>query len=121
MLRNELYTVLSISQLPGAIDAVLQLDPAHSIFEGHFPGQPVLPGVCLMQIIREMLELATGGKWALQKAAQVKFVRMIDPRINQELVIHISYEEKEERMHVTAAISAGEPACRFQGVFVGSK
>ena len=28
----------------------VEIDPTHPIFEGHFPDQPVLPGVCMVQI-----------------------------------------------------------------------
>ncbi|MEJ0079486.1 MAG: hypothetical protein WDM78_00620 [Puia sp.] len=26
-----------------------------AIFSGHFPGQPVLPGVCMMEMVAEVL------------------------------------------------------------------
>lgn len=33
----------------------VRLDAAHPIYAGHFPGNPVLPGVCTLQIVRECL------------------------------------------------------------------
>ena len=30
------------------------LNPDHLIYKAHFPGQPVTPGVCILQIIQEL-------------------------------------------------------------------
>ena len=29
----------------------LELNPEHPVYEGHFPGNPVVPGVCQVQMI----------------------------------------------------------------------
>ena len=34
---------------------VVTILPGHSIYEGHFPEQPVVPGVCTLTIIRECI------------------------------------------------------------------
>ena len=33
----------------------VELLPNHAIYGGHFPGQPVVPGVCTLTIIRECI------------------------------------------------------------------
>ena len=33
------------------------LNPDHLIYKAHFPGQPVTPGVCILQMIRELLSV----------------------------------------------------------------
>lgn len=40
----------------------VRLDAAHPVYAGHFPGNPVLPGVCTLQIVRECLERGTGRR-----------------------------------------------------------
>ena len=39
-------------------DRVVQvmLNPQHPIYNGHFPQQPVVPGVCMLQMIKECIE-----------------------------------------------------------------
>lgn len=61
-------------------NATLRLNPAHRIFDGHFPGQPVVPGVCMMQMMKEILETMLGQETRLISAASAKFLAMIDPR-----------------------------------------
>ena len=31
----------------------VRLDASHPVYRGHFPGHPVLPGVCTLQLVRE--------------------------------------------------------------------
>lgn len=33
----------------------LRLNPEHFIYQAHFPGEPVTPGVCILQIGKELL------------------------------------------------------------------
>ena len=30
----------------------VRLDASHPVYRGHFPGHPVLPGVCTLQLVR---------------------------------------------------------------------
>ena len=30
----------------------VRLDASHQVFRGHFPGHPMLPGVCTLQLVR---------------------------------------------------------------------
>jgi 3-hydroxyacyl-[acyl-carrier-protein] dehydratase len=57
----------------------LLLDKSHPIFEGHFPGYPVLPGVVQIAIVTELLEKKLNKKLQLLKASNTKFLKMIDP------------------------------------------
>ena len=38
----------------------VRLDASHPVYRGHFPGHPVLPGVCPLQPDRESLNRGTG-------------------------------------------------------------
>jgi 3-hydroxyacyl-[acyl-carrier-protein] dehydratase len=75
---------------PFTVQATLDINPAHRIFEGHFPGQPIVPGVCMMQMVKEVLETAIGKETRLVSAVSAKFLYMIDPRetsrVSMELI-----------------------------------
>ena len=58
MLNDNLYRTDSFSYQEEKIEAEISIDVHHKIFEGHFPGQPVLPGVCMIQIVKELVEKA---------------------------------------------------------------
>ncbi|AHF15897.1 beta-hydroxyacyl-ACP dehydratase [Niabella soli] len=95
MLNNNLYTISSFEDQAGAISGTIELNAAHKIFEGHFPGQPVLPGVCMLQIIKELTEKATGKKLFLNDAAQCKFLSMVDPVQTPSLIVAINYQQPD--------------------------
>lgn len=118
MLLNDLYTIDDLRTEPGEVRAVLLLDAAHSIFSGHFPGQPVLPGACAIQMVRELLGHALGRDYRLVRADQIKFLSMVDPRDQQVLMLDLHYTEKEEGMRVTAVLSVSGNSCvKLTGVF----
>ena len=67
-LRDSLYTIVSEFKGDGRHDFNIKLDPEHFIYKAHFPGEPITPGVCIMQIAKELLEEAeedemNGVKW----------------------------------------------------------
>lgn len=91
MLENNFFKIIEFRQDEHSLHAVLELDPLHKIFEGHFPGQPVVPGVCMMQMQKELLEKAMGRKANLLRADHAKFLSMIDPRINRLIAAQIQF------------------------------
>lgn len=55
------------------------IDPRHEIFRGHFPGRPVLPGVCTLRIVRNCLETVLGHGVRYETIRNCKFSSMIVP------------------------------------------
>ncbi|MEO8172574.1 MAG: 3-hydroxyacyl-ACP dehydratase [Sediminibacterium sp.] len=118
MLNNDLYTVDSITKEEGSSTAVIRLNVLHPIFAGHFPGEPVLPGACMLQMIKEMMEMATGHSIQLQKANHIKFIALIDPTKNDLLQINLAHIISEEGLVVTATLLREDTVClKFNGVF----
>lgn len=119
MLLNDLYTLEAV----GASHIVLALNAAHPIFRGHFPGQPVVPGACELQIVREMLSHVAGKEYRLQKADRVKFLTPIDPRRYPRLELTLRYEQDDtgkpsEPLRLTAALASGDTTfLKFTGTF----
>lgn len=74
----------------GELQYDLQLNAAHGVFQGHFPGQPVVPGVFTTQIIQELVEGHTGKKLRFVKARKIKFLMMIDPRVSTDISIKLT-------------------------------
>lgn len=76
--------------------ATVHLNPAHAIFEGHFPDNPVAPGVCMMQVLKELVEEVERKSLFLAHASNVKFTALINPNENPVLqfAFEISHEEE---------------------------
>lgn len=98
MLIPDLYKTLSVSRKDQKITAMVELKKDHRIYEGHFPEQPVLPGVLQFQIIREILEEQYNRKIILKSASNIKFLNVIDPGCNDILEIVIDIQSTQERL-----------------------
>jgi len=73
----------------------LKVNSLHPIFKGHFPDNPVMPGVCMLQIIKEVTEEIVDSKLFMQKCANVKFMALINPEINAVLQLQLSVSQYE--------------------------
>ena len=64
-LLNSLYSIVSESVTESGRDYNIVLDAEHFIYKAHFPGEPITPGVCIMQIAVELLSLHCGKPLAI--------------------------------------------------------
>lgn len=123
MLLNNLYTLLShgLSEDKDTFTATIMLQKDHPVFKGHFPGNPILPGVCTVQIIRELMEKVTGRELRLSKAGNIKYLGFINPLTTPEVQLVCTIRESDTGSVVCSAtvLANGNPLCSFKGEFVG--
>lgn len=105
MLIEGLYNVTASENTSEGISAKVNLNKDHAIFKGHFPGNPVMPGVCMIQIIKELTEEATGKTLFLTVSSNIKFMAIINPEKNPDLqlTIDIAQENGEVKIKNTTA------------------
>lgn len=85
-LLNDFFTIVSQSD-----DAYqVEFNPSHVIYQAHFPGNPVTPGVCIIQTIVELLEQRLGCPLALRCVTNVKFVAPISPLTSPRVDVRFS-------------------------------
>ncbi|RLD81389.1 MAG: 3-hydroxyacyl-ACP dehydratase [Bacteroidetes bacterium] len=73
----------------------IMINNKHDIFKGHFPGNPVMPGVCMMQIIKEITQSIVGQKLFMEKCSNVKFLALINPDTNPNLTLELKITQLE--------------------------
>lgn len=118
MLKDHFYYILSLTHADKTVTASLQLNVGHPIFSGHFPGQPVVPGACMLQMVKEILAEVMPGSHQLKKAANLKFIAPIDPNMVDELELKLTYKPTEEGLQVNASLLAnGVVSFKMQGNF----
>lgn len=106
---TDFYTLQSYEKAEnGNFTAHILLNKEHDIFKGHFPGNPVTPGVCMMQIIKELTEEFIGRKLFLKTASNVKFMAIINPFETPELKLILDVAENETDVKVKNTTSFGE-------------
>ena len=69
--------------------------PDSCVYSGHFPGNPVSPGVCNIQMIKECAELLTGQRLFLAFIDKCRFSAIISPRTTPQLRLRLRLSETE--------------------------
>jgi len=98
MLLKDFYKVISLEKTDGQKHlAVILINEKHEVFKGHFPGNPIMPGVCMMQIIKELTEEITGSSLIMQSLSNVKFMALINPEVTPELQIELDITVNDDQ------------------------
>lgn len=118
MLQGNFFLIEKIVVDAGKISASLTIDRHHKIFEGHFPGSPVVPGVCMMQIVKEVLENVLARGVNLRKADHMKFLSVLNPNQTDSIVLEATYAQSEENITLVARLFNGDTSYfKFKGSF----
>jgi len=127
MLKDKLYRINTITLLPHdggdnsfhKYSVQVELKSTHEIFQGHFPGNPVLPGVCQVEMVRELAEEITGRKLLLSQAGQVKYLNLINPLHSPVLNLNIRLTiQNPAEIDVSAeVVSHGNTFMKMKGRF----
>jgi 3-hydroxyacyl-[acyl-carrier-protein] dehydratase len=96
MLKDNFFLIAMLHIENDVIKATLELNEKHTIFDGHFPEKPVVPGVCMMQLVKEVTETALRKELRLTKAAEIKFLKIIDPNETRIIHIQLKYNTEED-------------------------
>jgi 3-hydroxyacyl-[acyl-carrier-protein] dehydratase len=107
MLLNDFYSIVHQAPAAGSVKAKIAINASHQILKGHFPGLPIVPGVCMMQIVLEMVQASTGKQVSLTAADSIKFLSVINPDQTREIDVSINYTEDAGQFLISANLFAG--------------
>ena len=72
------------------------LNPDHLIYKAHFPVQPVTPGVCILQMLQELLSIQVGKQLFIKNIKNAKFISMMSPVTDARVSVLFSSVTPEE-------------------------
>lgn len=107
MLLNSFFFIDHLEHSNEVVQALLRLESSHPIFKGHFPNIPVVPGVCMMQMVKEVMENLEGKQLLVADAPNIKFLSVLDPNEKRLIDASISIDERvgDNQLKVSATIS----------------
>lgn len=118
MLLKDYYTVKSSTRENDEHITTIRINKDHELYQGHFPDRPVTPGVVLMQLFKEEAERQTNCELKLEKAVNVKFIAVVDPNEDENLVMHSILDEQESYVYLKGvAIHKGLTALKINSVY----
>jgi len=119
MLLKDFYTIKSQNLEEDTKKYEVLINKDHAVFLGHFPDNPVMPGVCMIQIIKELTEGLVGKSLFMEKCSNVKFTALINPQVNDLLTLDITIKEVEGKYKVKNITSFGETvALKLSAIYV---
>lgn len=90
---NNLYNIIKEEQ----DQTVIRLNKDNIIFKVHFEGNPILPGACMTEICRELIEIKVERKLNIKNIKNIKFLQLISPEEHDEILFDINISELENK------------------------
>jgi len=104
-LKNSFYTIIASEPTSDGLVAQLKINAEHVIFDGHFPNNPVTPGVVQLEIIKEMVSDFIGRKVNLHTLSNSKFLAILNPTENALVNVKLNIAEVDEDVKVSGQIT----------------
>jgi 3-hydroxyacyl-[acyl-carrier-protein] dehydratase len=104
VLQKEIRALLRqvASHPDGSITAEITFPESFTGFKGHFPNQPVVPGVCKVLCVLVLLELVLKKKVRLKKIILAKFLALVT--CQEKVRIELRLEKKGDSAGVVKAL-----------------
>ena len=94
---DNLFIIQSITDTDTGFSAKLRCNPAHPVYQAHFPGNPITPGACLLKTAGEVLQQKTGRPLYLKSSKNIKYLSLLIPEPEKEVRFEFSnYTETED-------------------------
>ena len=120
MTTDLLYVISAYQASEAELSCEISYNEQHAIFEGHFPGNPIVPGVCTMQMIGAMLHKALKLPVMLKGASSIKYLQLIIP--GMQPTASITWTLAEGVYNVSATLREGAQLLfKMSGSFVDRK
>lgn len=108
MLLNHFFKVKDKEASSDTIRAVIELNASHPIYEGHFPGNPVTPGVVQLQMVKEIVEFERSRKLKMSKLLTSKFLQLLNPLETPQVELMVRLVEEGGTIQVQATGKSGD-------------
>jgi len=99
ILKDNYFRIKNLRKTETGFDYVVELNPEHFIYQAHFPENPITPGVCIIQICKELAVEILQCNLFLKKVHNIKFLNVINPLENNEVTFSITLSSEEENMY----------------------
>ncbi len=120
-LSEKFYTEISsnyTSEQNETFSSVIELNPKHKVYAGHFPHISIAPGVFLIQTVRDILVEKLNKKLILTEGSNIKFVAVINPNETKDFQIDFTVKQIDDIIDVSANYTnMGNSFTKFKGKF----
>ncbi|MDR2684600.1 MAG: hypothetical protein LBB53_04375 [Prevotellaceae bacterium] len=79
VLKDNFYTIKASSIEANKASFRIALQPEHFIYQAHFPNNPITPGVCLIQMAKELFGVIKNANFEIKTLKNIKFIAPVNP------------------------------------------
>lgn len=106
LLENKFYKVLSeVRNEDLSAKYHLAILPNCSVYDGHFPSDPVCPGVCNIETIKECAMILTGEDLRYETIKQCRLIALATPTVSPEVDVQVNLTANANGYMVQATIA----------------
>jgi len=96
------FKITSVQQNDNELLAMVSLNEKNELFEGHFPNNPIMPGVLNIEILEKILDEKL--KKQIKQINQIKFLKPVVPNQNEPLEYKLEVSIKPENRTIVSVI-----------------
>lgn len=104
VLKNNMFQVVDQNENEGKTNFLIRWNTNHYIYKSHFPNNPITPGVCLIQIAKELVNEMLSTELFIKEVKNVKFNNAINPIADNKVVFSILCTKKENFYHANVVV-----------------
>lgn len=113
MLENNFFTIIAEKSNENQVCFTVRINAEHPIFGGHFPGDPITPGVCIVQMACDLFSHLQQQKFVVFSLKNAKFMQIIRPLETPEVNFQISYQLTENQNDFDVKCVVSNPDTTF--------
>lgn len=106
MFLDTLFHIDSEQISDNQADFTVRLNPSHPIYKGHFPNDPITPGVCVVQIAIDLFTHLRRQEYILSQAKNIKFIQIIRPHEYEQVEYRLSWEPLDDGNYTVKVVVA---------------
>lgn len=97
MFVDKFFTIKEHRESENSAEFDVEINAEHPIFNGHFPGDPITPGVCIVQMACDLFSHLQQQRFVVSSLKNAKFMQIIRPLETPEVDFQISYQLTENQ------------------------
>lgn len=78
-LKDNFFSIIETANTPDSMRCRVRMNAESEIYRSHFPGNPVTPGVCLVQMACEIFEHLSHKRLSLTDVPKIRFKQVVLP------------------------------------------
>lgn len=93
---TDLFTINGRSREDATFTWDISLNLDSGIFKVHFPGNPILPGACQLEMFRQLAGESLGSDLTVSAVNNIKYLAIIDPRVTPSFTVTETFTKVDD-------------------------